>query len=82
MVWFIIGHLFTTLLAWLQIGRLSEQEKDLENLLLRQQLDILEHRLDKPVRVSKVEKLTLAVLASKLKATSKQSCGGHLIDLR
>jgi len=36
MVWFIIGHLFTTLLAWLSIGRLSNQEKDLELLLLRQ----------------------------------------------
>ncbi|MHB8628178.1 MAG: integrase core domain-containing protein [Aggregatilineales bacterium] len=73
MVWFIIGHLFTTLLAWVQIGRLSEQEKDLEILLLRQQLDIVERRLDKPVRLSKVEKLTVAVLAAKLKATTKQS---------
>jgi putative transposase len=73
MVWFIIGHLFTTLLAWLQIGRLSQQDKDLEILLLRQQLDILERTLDQPVRVSKVEKLTIAVLAAKLKATTKQS---------
>lgn len=45
----------------------------LEILLLRQQLDILERRLDKPVRLSKVEKLTVAVLAAKLKATTKQS---------
>ncbi|MHB8624836.1 MAG: integrase core domain-containing protein [Aggregatilineales bacterium] len=57
----------------MQIGRLPEQEKDLEILLLRQQLDILERRLDKPVRLSKVEKLTVAVLAAKLKATTKQS---------
>jgi hypothetical protein len=32
-----------------QIGRLPELGKDLEILLLRQQLDVLERRLDKPV---------------------------------
>jgi len=73
MVWFIVGHLFATLLAWVQIGRLPEQEKDLEILLLRQPLDIVERSLDKPVRISKVEKRTLAVLAAKLKATTMQS---------
>ncbi len=36
MVWFVIGHLFSTVLEWLRIGRLSEREKDLEILLLRQ----------------------------------------------
>ena len=57
----------------MQIGRLSEQEKALEILLLRQQLDILERQLDKPIRAAKVEKLTVAVLAAKLKATTQQS---------
>ena len=76
MFWFVIGHLFTTVLAWLQIGRLSNQEKALEILLLRQQLDILERRLDQSIRLSKVEKLTVAVLAAKLKATTKQSTAG------
>jgi hypothetical protein len=73
MVWFIIAHLFTTFLAWMQISRLSEPEKALEILLLRQQLAILERKLDKPIRASKVEKLTVAVLAAKLKATTNQS---------
>ncbi len=41
MLWFIIGHLFTTLLTWLSIGRLSNQEKDLELLVLRQQVRML-----------------------------------------
>ena len=77
MIWFIIGHLVTTLLAWAQIGRLSEQDKDLEILLLHQQLDILERRMGKPVRLSRIEKLTLGVLAAKLKATLKQSAA-HL----
>src|SRR5438094_9657407 len=76
MVWFIIAHLFTTFLAWMQISRLSEQEKALESLLLRQQLDLVERQLDKPIRASKVEKLTVAVLAAKLKATTKQSTAG------
>ena len=73
MVWFILGHLLTTLLDWMRIGRLSEQEKALEILLMRQQLDLLERRLDKPIRLSKVEKLTVAVLTVKLKAATKQS---------
>ncbi len=76
MVWFVIGHLFTTVFAWLQIGRLSEWEKDLEILLLRQQLDIVERRLDKPIRLSKVEKLTVAILAAKLKNKTHQSTAG------
>ena len=73
MVWFIVGHLFSALLDWLSIGRLAEQEKDLEILLLRQQLVILERKLDKPVRPSRIEKLTMAVVAAKLKATTKHS---------
>jgi len=73
MIWFIIGHLFSTLLEWLSIGRLSDQEKDLEILLLRQQLVIQERKLARPVRPSRIEKLTVAVVAAKLKATPKQS---------
>ncbi len=46
MVWFIIRHLFATLLTWVRIGRLSELEKDLELLLLRQQVMMLERLLN------------------------------------
>jgi hypothetical protein len=38
MLWFIIAHLLTTLLIWLSIGRRSNQEKDLEIPVLRQQV--------------------------------------------
>jgi hypothetical protein len=72
MVWFIIGHLFTTLLDWVSIGRFSVQEKDLEILLLRQQLTILQRKLPQPVRPSRIEKLTIAVLVVKLKSLTKQ----------
>ena len=42
-------------------------------LLLRRQLAMLERKLDKPVRVSRAEKLTLAVLAVRLKTRTGQT---------
>jgi len=69
MGWFILAHIFSTMLMFMHIGRLSEQEKDLEILLLRHQLSILE-RCYKPVRLTRAEKLTLAVLATRLKQTT------------
>jgi hypothetical protein len=38
--WFILTHLFSTLVAMVSIGHLSERKKDLEILLLRQQVSI------------------------------------------
>ena len=70
MLWFVVMHLFSTLLDLIRIGRLSEHEKDLEILLLRQQLGIAERKLHKPVRPSRVERLTLAVVTTKLKSSS------------
>ena len=67
MVWFILSYLFSTLISLVSIGHLSEQEKDLEILLLRRQLAIRERKLDKPVRPNRAEKLTLAVLTARLK---------------
>jgi putative transposase len=52
---------------------LSGQEKDLEILVLRKQLAIVEQQLDKPVRLSRAERLTLAVISVKLKAVSGRS---------
>jgi hypothetical protein len=69
MIWFVVMHLFATLLDLIRIGRLSEHEKDLEILLLRQQLGIAERKLHKPVRASRVERLTIAVLTTKLKGS-------------
>ena len=62
MAWFILVHIYSTMLMFMHIGRLSEQEKDLEILLLRRQLAIVERKLDQPVRASRGEKLTLVVL--------------------
>jgi hypothetical protein len=53
--------------------RLSHLEKDLEILVLRQQLSILQRNLNHPIRPSRVEKMTLAVLITKIMRTSHQS---------
>jgi hypothetical protein len=53
MIWFIVMHLFSSLLDWVRIGQLTEQEKDLEILLLRRQLGIAQRKLNKPVRSSR-----------------------------
>ena len=66
MGWFILVHVFTTLMSIVSIGRLSEKEKDLEILVLRQQLAILQRKCHKPVKPNRAEKLTLAILAAKL----------------
>jgi len=63
-------HLFATWLDCLWLGRHSDQEKDLQILLLRHQLAIAERKLKQSVRVSRAEKLTLAVLAVRLRAVT------------
>jgi hypothetical protein len=73
MIWYVVMQLFSTLLEWVRMGRLSEQEKDLEILVLRKQLMIVEQQLEKPVRLSRVERLTLAVISAKLKTVSGRS---------
>jgi len=58
------------LLDLLAIVRLTDSEKDLELLLLRRQINILERTTGNPLRLSRLEKLSLAVLANKLKERS------------
>ena len=73
MFWLALMHIFSTLIDWLRIGRLSEQEKDLEILVLRQQLSLVERKLNKPLRISRIERLTLAVAATKLKSVTNRT---------
>jgi hypothetical protein len=72
MGWFILVHVFTTWMSIVSIGRLSEKEKDLEILVLRQQLAILQRKYHKPVKPNRAEKLTLAILAAKLKQATQR----------
>ena len=73
MGWFLIGKLFSVLITLVRLGRLSETEKDLEILLLRQQISILLRNQDQPVCATRIEKLTLAVIAARLKELTHRS---------
>ena len=54
---------------------MSEQEKDLEILIQRQQLAILQRKQEKPVKTNRAEKMMLAILTAKLKAVTRWSTG-------
>src|SRR5450432_776530 len=68
MAWFVVAQLFTLMLDVLTLRRQSEHEKDIEILLLRQQLRIVERKQLCTYRLSRWEKLNLAVLTARLKA--------------
>ena len=67
MVWFLVAQIFSTLISLIQICRMAETDKDLEIMVLRYQLGIAERKMQKPVRCNRAERMTLAVLAAKLK---------------
>ena len=73
MGWFVISQVLSVLLELIILSGQSEKNKDLEILLLRRQLAMVERKLDKPLRVSRAEKLPLAVLANKLKESTGQT---------
>lgn len=73
MVWFVITLIFSTIVDIITIGRQSTLEKDLEILVLRQQLSILQRKTNAPIRPNRVEKITLSVLAVKLKTISTKT---------
>ena len=83
MGWFLIGKLFSVLITLVRLGRLSETEKDLEILLLRQQISILLRTQDQPKCATRIEKLTLAVIAARLKELTYHSASqlGEFIQL-
>ncbi len=72
MGWFILSQIFSVLVTIVSIGRLSAQDRDLEIVILRQQLAILQRKQDKPIKPIRVEKMTLAVLTTKLKAVTQR----------
>ena len=61
MIWFLISQVVRLVLDLLTLHNLLDKDKDLELLVLRQQIRILERQLGKPVRPSRVEKLLLTV---------------------
>jgi putative transposase len=73
MGWFILAKFFSFLISLVYLGRLSDSEKDLEILLLRQQISILLRNHNQPVHTTHFEKLTLAVITSRLKELTHRS---------
>jgi transposase InsO family protein len=66
MILFLIAHAWSVLLDLVWLGRHTDRDKDMEILLLRQQLRILQRKHPRPLRISHCEKLTLVVFARKL----------------
>ncbi len=66
MIFFLLAHAFSVLIDLIWLRRQTEQDKDVEILLLRQQLRILQRKQPHPPRLSLWEKLTFIVLARKL----------------
>ncbi len=66
MVWFVLLHLLGFVVDLLTTTRRTDRDKDVEILLLRHQLRLLQRERPQPPRLSRWEKLTLAVLTAKL----------------
>jgi hypothetical protein len=75
MGWFILAQVLSIMISIMRIGRMSEQEKDLEILIMLQQLAILQRKQEKPVKTNRAEKMMLAILTAKLKAVKWWSAG-------
>ena len=70
MGWLILVIIFSALLALIRVSFSSDHEKDLEILILRQQLNILQRKRNQSVKPDRGDKLILSVLASSLKHIS------------
>ncbi len=77
MLFFLLAHVWAVLLDLMWLGRQSRQDKDLEILLLRQQLRILQRKQRHAPRISRWEKFMLFVLARTL-TTMTNSARGRL----
>jgi hypothetical protein len=73
MSWLLVAHCFSVLLELVLLRHRSDQAKDLQILLLRRPLEIVQRKLDQPLRVSRAEKFALALLTFQLKPVTGQS---------
>ena len=77
-----IAHIFSALLELSRISRMSDHDTDLEILVLRYQLGIADRRLNRTLKPDKSEKLTLAVLVTKLKQRTNRTTNGLRSSVR
>jgi putative transposase len=73
MLWFLFSQLLSFLVDLQVVRTLPSAEKDLELLLLRRQLRILQRTCPHPHRITRVEKAILAVLTGRLKSISRST---------
>ncbi len=59
MVWCAFCHLFSCLVDLFTVRRLADTQKDIQILLLRQQVRVLQHKARQPKRFSQLEKTLL-----------------------
>jgi hypothetical protein len=72
MGWFILANIFSALLTLIRISFRSDPEKDLEILILRQQLHILQRKRNQTVKPDRVDRMILGVFAAKLELISEK----------
>ncbi len=63
---FLVAYAFSLLLDLIGLGRQTDYDKDVEILLLRQQLRTLQRKYPHPPRISRWQKRTLVILARNL----------------
>ncbi len=78
MAWSILNHIFSTILSIINITRLSNQEKDLEILILRQQLSILLRKHNSPIKPKRVEKITSSFVERWVRSVCEE-CLDHIL---
>src|SRR5438270_515107 len=64
--WFLLAHFVAFLVDLLATRRTTERDKDVQILRLRHQVRLLRRQQPRPPRLTRGEKLTLAVLAAAL----------------
>ena len=70
MFWFALSHLFSSVFDLITIHQSPEIEKDIQILLLRQQVCVLKRKARQTKQFSRLEKTLLAVLIAKMKQTT------------
>ncbi len=83
MFFFLTVQVLSVLLDFMTIVGRAHHDKDIEILLLRQQLRVLQRKQSYPLRISRWEKLTLVVLARKLivRTTGTRTRLPHIVFL-
>jgi len=65
--WFALSHLFSSVVDLITLRRSPDVQKDIQILLLRQHVRVLQRKVRQPKRFSRLEKMLLAVLVAKLR---------------